>query len=267
MRRILIAGESWITHSIHQRGVDCFTSSSYHEGVGPLRTALEAGGFEVDYLPNHLAAAQFPSDLDGLRRYRVVMLSDIGANTLLLHPDTSERSVPTANRLALLRDYVRSGGGLVMIGGYLTFQGMDGRARYAGTPVERLPEPIPRHVVKGSVAVGNKANGFYANHHTAGIEWHHNTAYRNHVNFNLRGRERSDNRTVIPGRGHRLKNNLGFRGGVEVAELNADACDVAGNYFTLPVTITADDFASLDESELTRPRQAKRPRRSRCAAP
>jgi uncharacterized membrane protein len=136
MSRILIAGESWITYSVHQKGVDSFTSSSYHEGVGPLRTALEAGGFEVDHLPGHLVAAQFPVHLDGLRRYSVVMLSDIGANTLLLHPDTAERSVPTANRLALLRDYVQGGGGLVMIGGYLTFQGLDGQARYAGTPVE-----------------------------------------------------------------------------------------------------------------------------------
>lgn len=126
---------------------------------------------------------------------------------------------------------------------------------HAGTSVDRLPEPIPRHVVKGSVAVGNKANGFYANHHTGGIEWHHNTAFRNHVNFNLRGRERSDNRTVVPGRGHRLKNNLGFRGGVEVAELSAEASDVAANYFTLPVSITAEDFLSLDESELTKARQ------------
>jgi hypothetical protein len=125
---------------------------------------------------------------------------------------------------------------------------------HAGTPVDRLPDPIPRHVVKGSVAVRNKANGFYANHHTGGIEWFNNTAYRNRVNFNLRGRERSDNRTIIPGRGHRLRNNLGFAGGTEVAELDAAASDVATNYFNLPVTITADDFQSLDEAELTQPR-------------
>jgi hypothetical protein len=127
---------------------------------------------------------------------------------------------------------------------------------HAGTPVERLPDPIPRHLVRGSVAVRNKANGFYANHHTAGIAWSNNSAYRNRVNFNLRGRERSDNRTVIPGRGHWLKNNLGFEGGVEVAELNAGASDVSGNYFNLPVTIDAADFQTLDESELMRPRQA-----------
>lgn len=127
---------------------------------------------------------------------------------------------------------------------------------HAGTPVDRLPDPIPRHVVKGSVAVHNKANGFYANHHTGGIEWINNTAYRNRVNFNLRGRDRTDNRTIIPGRGHRLRNNLGFAGGTEVAELDAAASDVAVNYFNLPVTITAADFQSLDEAELTRPRQA-----------
>lgn len=127
---------------------------------------------------------------------------------------------------------------------------------HAGTPVERLPDPIPRHVVVGSVAVRNKANGLYANHHTGGIEWLNNTACRNRVNFNLRGRERSDNRTVIPGRGHRLKNNLGFAGGVEVDELDVGASDVSGNYFNLPVMITAEDFQSLDEAELVQPRQA-----------
>jgi uncharacterized membrane protein len=40
------------------------------------------------------------------------------------------------DRPAAIREYVESGGGLVMVGGYLTFQGIDGRARWAGTPVE-----------------------------------------------------------------------------------------------------------------------------------
>lgn len=127
---------------------------------------------------------------------------------------------------------------------------------HAGTPVARLPDPIPRHVVTGSVAVRNKANGFYANHHTDGLTWSHNTGYRNRVNFNLRGRERSDNATVIPGRNHVLKNNLGFAGGAEVDELNVEASDVSHNSFSIPLTITAADFVSLDETELTRPRKA-----------
>lgn len=125
----------------------------------------------------------------------------------------------------------------------------------AGRRVDQLPQPLPRHVVVGSVAVRNKVNGFYANHHPGGLEWINNTAYKNRTNFNLRGRDPRDNRTVIPGRGHRLKNNLGFAGDVEVAELDAAASDVSGNYFTLPVTITAEDFRGLDEADLVKPRK------------
>ncbi len=135
-RRVLIAGESWVTHSIHQKGFDAFTTTSYHEGVGPLRAALEAAGFEVSYLPNHVAAGEFPGAAEELAGYGAVLLSDIGANTLLLHPDTFDRSVPMPDRPAAIRDYVAAGGGLVMVGGYLTFQGIDGKARWAGTPVE-----------------------------------------------------------------------------------------------------------------------------------
>jgi uncharacterized membrane protein len=135
-RRILIAGESWVTHAIHQKGFDSFTTTSYTEGVGPLRDALEAGGFAVDYMPSHVAARSFPETAEALDGYGAVILSDIGANTLLLHPDTFERSVPRPDRLEAIRGYVGNGGGLVMVGGYLTFQGIDAKARYAGSPVE-----------------------------------------------------------------------------------------------------------------------------------
>jgi uncharacterized membrane protein len=134
--RVLIAGESWVTHSIHQKGFDSFTTTSYHEGVGPLRSALESGGFSIDYLPNHVAATDFPDTRQALEPYSAVILSDIGSNTLLLHPDSFDRSVPRPDRLAAIRDYVTEGGGLVMVGGYLTFQGIEGRARWAGTLVE-----------------------------------------------------------------------------------------------------------------------------------
>ncbi len=142
-RKVLIAGESWVTHSIHQKGFDSFTTTSYNEGVGPLRDALESGGFVVDYLPNHVAARDFPDNAAALAAYAAVILSDIGSNTLLLHPDTFERSVPRPDRLAAVRDYVAAGGGLVMVGGYLTFAGIEGRARWAATPIEEaLPVTI-----------------------------------------------------------------------------------------------------------------------------
>lgn len=136
--RVLIAGESWVTHSVHQKGFDHFTTVSYNEGVAWLQAALERGGFAIDYLPNHLAPVRFPLSRAALGRYVAVILSDIGSNTLLLHPDTFDRSRPTPNRLALLADYVRRGGGLIMVGGYMSFAGIDGKARYAGTPVEEV---------------------------------------------------------------------------------------------------------------------------------
>lgn len=143
--RVLIAGESWVTHSIHQKGFDSFTTTAYYEGVGPLREALESRGAHVDYMPNHEAASRFPETPAALGDWDVIILSDIGANTLLLHPETFERSVSKPDRLAAIRDYVRSGGGLVMVGGYLTFQGIDGKARYAATPVEEaLPVTLER---------------------------------------------------------------------------------------------------------------------------
>ena len=45
-----------------------------------------------------------------------------------------------------IRDYVAKGGGLVMIGGYMTFQGIEAKAQYAGSAVEEaLPVTIDRH--------------------------------------------------------------------------------------------------------------------------
>ena len=131
---ILIAGESWTTHSIHVKGFDTFTTSAYEEGVAWLRAALENAGHQVHFLPNHQVSRDFPTAT--LARYDVLMLSDCGSNTLLLHPDTFVKSERTPNRLAAIHDYVAKGGGLVMIGGYMSFQGIDGKARYHQTLVE-----------------------------------------------------------------------------------------------------------------------------------
>jgi uncharacterized membrane protein len=65
-----------------------------------------------------------------------VILSDIGSNTLLLPQAVWLHGRPAPNRLKLLRDWTAAGGGLVMAGGYFSFQGIDGRARWRRTPVE-----------------------------------------------------------------------------------------------------------------------------------
>ncbi|HEX8295601.1 MAG TPA: DUF4990 domain-containing protein [Chthoniobacteraceae bacterium] len=127
---------------------------------------------------------------------------------------------------------------------------------FARRPESQLPKPIPRHIIRGCVAVGNKAGGFYANHHPGGNDWFNNTAYRNGNNFNLLGRNIADVNDV-PGYGHKMRNNLGYKArGKELTNLNEAASDVSGNYFNLPVKVDQEDFASLNEAELFAPRQA-----------
>ena len=134
--RILIVGETWVTHSTHIKGFDSFTTSSLGEGYSFLKAALEGGGFAVDVITNHDAPLAFPAEAAGLAGYAAVILSDIGANTLLLTRDTWTSHRPTANRVQLIADYVRRGGGLIMVGGYLTFMGIEGKGAWRGTAVE-----------------------------------------------------------------------------------------------------------------------------------
>lgn len=126
---------------------------------------------------------------------------------------------------------------------------------YGATAGDRLPDPMPRNVVRQCLAVGNKASGFYANHHPGGSDWLNNSSYGNSYNFNMLGRDAGNTRSV-PGAGHLLKNNLGFKGRREMHNFDESICDAAGNYFNLPVDVDERDFLSLDEAELVGPRQS-----------
>jgi len=125
---------------------------------------------------------------------------------------------------------------------------------YAATPESDLPSPIPRHIVRHCLAVGNKSSGFYANHHPGGGDWLNNTAYRNGTNFNMLCRL-ANNSADVDGYGHKLVNNLGYGSRAEVRSLDASQCELANNSFTPGIELGPRDFVSLDEGELVRPRQ------------
>jgi uncharacterized membrane protein len=135
-KKILLAGESWVSTATHIKGFDQFATVTHHTGADELLKALKATDFNVTFMPAHEAQRSFPQTMDALAAYDAVILSDLGSNTLLLHPDTWIHSRTTPNRLRLLRDYVSGGGGLLMFGGYYSFQGINGGARYHKTPVE-----------------------------------------------------------------------------------------------------------------------------------
>lgn len=136
-KKILLVGESWTSMAQHYKGFDLFNSTTFHLGAEPFVKALEeGGGFAVTYMKAHEVAEGFPFDRAGLDKFDAVILSDIGANTFLLPPQVWLQGKPMPNRLKLIRDWTADGGALWMVGGYLTFQGIDGRARWRRTPVE-----------------------------------------------------------------------------------------------------------------------------------
>lgn len=137
-KKVLLAGESWMSFTTHVKGFDTFYTSVYETGEKWLKEALEKGGYEVDFMPNHLACEEFPFTMEELKKYDCVILSDIGANTLLLPSATFTRSEKKPNRANLIRDYVLDGGALLMVGGYMTFSGVDAKGKWHDTAVQEV---------------------------------------------------------------------------------------------------------------------------------
>ena len=135
-KQVLLVGESWMSSATHYKGFDQFGSVTFHLGAEPLVAALKDSPFELTYMPAHEAVTGLPAAMEGLARYDAILLSDVGSNSILLHPDVWLHGKTYPNRLKLLRDWTAAGGGLAMIGGYFSFQGIDGKARWGRTAVE-----------------------------------------------------------------------------------------------------------------------------------
>lgn len=146
MSSVLLVGESSIATTVHTVGVDQFTMSHGTDDGALLRHALTEFGHTVNWIPAYQVQDTFPLTTEALSDIDVLLLSDIGANTLALHPAAYLRGRPTPNRLSVIADWTRAGGGLAMCGGYLSFAGIRGTAAYYGSPVENvLPVTIAAH--------------------------------------------------------------------------------------------------------------------------
>lgn len=142
MSKVLLVGESWTTSETHFKGFDQFGSVHFHTGADPLLKALKGSAFEVDYMTAHEAAEGFPFEMEGLKAYDIIILSDIGANTFLLPPDVWLRSECVPNRLRLLKEWVAEGGNLIMMGAISRSRGSTAR-RVGGRPRSRTRCPSP----------------------------------------------------------------------------------------------------------------------------
>lgn len=135
-KKVLLAGESWMSYTTHIKGFDSFYTSVYETGEKFLKVALEKAGYDFEFMPNHIAQENFPFTIEELGKYDLVILSDIGSNTLLLPDATFKESKVMPNRCELIKEYVIGGGALLMIGGYLTFSGIDAKGRWGKTAVQ-----------------------------------------------------------------------------------------------------------------------------------
>lgn len=133
--KILLAGETFAATTSVAIGSDVLTTAASTNGATAFNAALATEGIAVTQIGGERCSAEFPYDLDGLAQYQAVVISDVGALTLLLTPDARAGRVGV-NRLDVLKAYVEAGGGLMLAGGYMGFQGMFGTAR-STTPRSR----------------------------------------------------------------------------------------------------------------------------------
>jgi hypothetical protein len=111
-----------------------------------------------------------------------------------------------------------------------------------------FPSVIPRHVIRFNVAWANRSQGFYANHHPGAIEWLNNTAFNNPRNFDMLA--------DVGAAAHFLRNNLAAGTGTALANATAAEIDQASNSWSLAVTVSNADFASVADTSVLSPRQA-----------
>lgn len=133
--KVLFIGETWVISETHVKGAITYGTGSSVNEAAPLIEALTSAGHAVEHLGNDVALSQVPRDADAIADYDVVLFSDVGADNLQLHPDTLVRAQRTGDFLEVLRDHVRAGAGFAMIGGWMSFSGREGKARYQNTPV------------------------------------------------------------------------------------------------------------------------------------
>jgi uncharacterized membrane protein len=135
--KVLFAGEAIYMQTTVYKGRDAFNMGSYTEHGTFFKEALEENGIGYDYCPTNKVAEEFPWTLEEMKQYDVIVVSDVGSDTFLI----SQRCMQgekSPNRLKLLEQYVREGGGFLMWGGYLSFTGLRGMGFYKRTAIEKM---------------------------------------------------------------------------------------------------------------------------------
>jgi len=134
---VLFAGEAIYCLETIYKGRNSFSMGKYWEHGGYFIKALEDFNINYDYIPTQKVAEYFPWTLEEMKKYDVIIVSDVGSDTFLITQRTMSGE-KTPNRLKLIEQYVEEGGGFLMWGGYLCFTGFQGKGFYKDTPIEKI---------------------------------------------------------------------------------------------------------------------------------
>lgn len=110
-------------------------------GLPLLQALQEDPEIEVTYMPTWEAYKSFPRSVEDLLNYDVLILSDVEYDSIIYYPEFYTPSkygehIVMPNRVKNIREFVRKGKGLAMLGGWQSFAGKYGNALWQGTPVE-----------------------------------------------------------------------------------------------------------------------------------
>jgi uncharacterized membrane protein len=176
MIQVLYIGDSETVISRYAVGADVFEQSYFNDNGRYLREALAASDeVAVTHIVPANVPAEFPESADALGAYDVVVFSDVGYNSMIFYPGlTPPYQYPLGpDRCQLVADFVANGGGFVMVGGYLSFAGFNGIARWHDTVIEDvLPVAISPYDDRVEVVSGYRFEIVDPEHPiVAGLDW------------------------------------------------------------------------------------------------
>ncbi len=137
---------------------------SHHIWGQPLIDAMTKAGIEVRHLTNADAIAEFPRTVEELSEYDVVIISDCEYEVLALYPFwMADAEQPVTDRIRAIRDYTKNGGGLLMVGGWSSFSGRNGRW-YDTAVEEALPVSCLKYDDRMEVPAGVSVTALKPDH-------------------------------------------------------------------------------------------------------
>ena len=139
--KVLYVGDTQVNVQTPIKGIDSWTFAYYSDSARYLRNALRAADdIILDHIPSMNCIADMPSTVEEMKQYDAILVSDVGYNNIVFQPGNVQPfKVPMGpDRVKALCEYVNQGGGFMMIGGWLSFSGMQGKGMYGGTKVEEL---------------------------------------------------------------------------------------------------------------------------------